>query len=58
MTTDYPDDLVFAQICDRFHKLPSEVMNEDYGDMMRVWALLNTYENAANAIAKQKSGKK
>lgn len=35
-----PDDLTLALVCERFHKLPSEVLAEDYGGLMRVWALI------------------
>lgn len=58
MTTEYPDDLVFAQMCDRFHKLPSELLNEDYANLMRVWSLLIENERIHNAIAEQRRKRK
>lgn len=39
-----PQDLVVALICEKLHKLPSEVMAEDYGHMMRTWALIGEME--------------
>jgi hypothetical protein len=42
-------------MCDRFHKLPSELMREDYGDVIRVWSLLIENERAQSEISKQRS---
>lgn len=44
-------EIVLAQICERYHKLPSEVRREDYGELMRVWAIqgrIDRHVNSAN----------
>lgn len=47
-----------AQICERLHKLPSEVLAEDAYLMRRTWALLGERDRIEAMRAKQRSRKK
>lgn len=39
-----PWELIRSQMCETFHKLPSELDREDAGEMLRMWQILNTYQ--------------
>jgi len=49
---EVPDDLLneieVALICEKFHKLPSEILRENPREMRRVWSVLNEIDRIRN----------
>lgn len=43
---DVPFDATVAMMCDRFKRLPSEVLSEDAVQMLRIWNLLGAIDAA------------
>jgi len=57
-TTEIPDELIsdvfIAKVCDRFHKLPSEVLKENPYDIERVMSVLAAIDEIAAQIRSKK----
>jgi hypothetical protein len=42
-------------MCDRFHKLPDEILDHDYVSLMRVWDMLTHIDQINAKRGKQQS---
>ena len=45
-------DLLMAQLCDRYKVLPSAVLGEDFGLLMRTWNIQRVIDEWRNKKAK------